>query len=290
MRARVGLLTVPQVRWVPLPVERERAAWHGPPGASRPVRDVPFVPTPEEVVDDMLGAARLKETDVVYDLGCGDGRIVISAAKFFGARGVGIDVDADRIKSCEQNAAKAGVTGRVRFVQQDLFAANLSEATVVTLYLLPWVNVGLRPKLLKELRPGSRIISHAFSMKDWLPDRVVRVLNGKKILYCWMVPANVQGRWNCTLRLDDGRKREAVLEFEQEYQMVMGASRVKGREVMLEQVKMEGRQLSFMLPYRGGGTSPVMYRCHVDGDVMRGSGRAAGGHMAELELRARRKT
>jgi SAM-dependent methyltransferase len=291
MRARAGLLTVPPVRWAPLPVqrvERERAIPYFPLASRRPVRDVPFVPTPQEVVDDMLRAARLRETDVLFDLGCGDGRIVITAARSFGVRGIGIDIDPERIKSCEKNAIDAGVEGRVRFEQQSLFAADLREATVVTLYLLPWVNLGLRSKLLKELRPGSRIISHAFSMKEWLPDRMLRGMNGKTVLYCWTIPANVQGRWNCTLRLDDGRCREAVLEFEQEYQTVIGTCRAMGRDMTLERVRLVGPELCFTLPEHRPGTSPVTYQCRVEDGTLRGSGRPAEGRVMELGLRARR--
>jgi SAM-dependent methyltransferase len=149
--------------------------------------DVPYVPTPEEVVNEMINLAGVKKGDVVYDLGCGDGRIVIAAAKK-GARAVGIDIDPERIGEANQNAKTAGVTDRVKFLQQDLFQANLSEATVVTLYLLPGINLKLKPKLFKELKPGTRIVSHSFDMGDWKPEKTVDV-SGRRIHF-WTIPAN----------------------------------------------------------------------------------------------------
>ncbi|HEV2763660.1 MAG TPA: class I SAM-dependent methyltransferase [Pyrinomonadaceae bacterium] len=154
-------------------------------------RDVPYVPTPEPVVNEMLSLAKVSKGDVVYDLGCGDGRLVITAVKKFGARkGVGVDIDPVRVRESNENAQKAGVTDRVKFVEQDLFETDFSEATVVTLYLLPDVNLRLRPKLLKELKPGTRIVSHAFDMGDWKPEKVVTVEPGGQTIYFWTVPAS----------------------------------------------------------------------------------------------------
>ncbi|HWP43420.1 MAG TPA: class I SAM-dependent methyltransferase [Blastocatellia bacterium] len=150
--------------------------------------DVPYVPTPHEVVAEMLKMANVTKNDVVYDLGCGDGRIVIAAARDYGARGVGIDINPERISEAEENAKKAGVTDRVTFKTQDLFETDLSEATVVTLYLLPAVNLKLRPKLLQELKPGARVVSHSFDMGDWKPDQKAQV-NGRTI-YFWVIPQN----------------------------------------------------------------------------------------------------
>ena len=133
--------------------------------------DVPYVPTTAEAVQAMLKLADVKHTDIVYDLGCGDGRIVIAAAKTYGARGVGIDIDPDRIQEARENAKKAGVENLVRFEENDLFQANFREATVVTLFLLPSVNLKLRPKLLQDLRPGTRVVSNTFDMGDWRPEK-----------------------------------------------------------------------------------------------------------------------
>jgi Methyltransferase domain len=151
--------------------------------------DVVYVPTPQEVVDKMLEIAKVNKNDVLYDLGSGDGRIPITAAKKFGTQGTGIDIDPDRIREANENAKKAGVTDKVQFLQQDLFKTDFSKATVVTLYLLPELNVKLRPQLFKQLKPGTRVVSHAFDMGDWKPEQVVQV-NGKTV-YFWTIPEQV---------------------------------------------------------------------------------------------------
>ncbi|MBD2214309.1 class I SAM-dependent methyltransferase [Nostoc linckia FACHB-104] len=151
--------------------------------------DVPYVATPQPVVDAMLKVAKVGKNDMLYDLGSGDGRIVITAAKNYGTRGVGIDISPDRIKEANENAQKVGVSDHVRFIQQDLFNTDLSEATVVTLYLLPEVNLKLRPRLFQQLKPGTRIVSHAFDMGDWKPQQTLKV-NGKTIYY-WVIPENL---------------------------------------------------------------------------------------------------
>lgn len=148
--------------------------------------DVIYVPTPEEVVEAMLQVAKVTKNDIVYDLGTGDGRIPVTAAKKYGARGVGIDIDPQRIKEANENVQKNGVGDRVRILQADLFEANISEATVVTLYLLPSLNLKLMPKLMKELKPGTRIVSHAFDMGDWKPEQELDVNNRK--VYFWTIP------------------------------------------------------------------------------------------------------
>jgi precorrin-6B methylase 2 len=158
--------------------------------APAPLRspDVIFVPTPQEVVDAMLKLAKVGASDVVYDLGSGDGRIPITAARTYGARGVGIDIDPQRIKEATENLKAAGVGDKVRFLNQDLFTTNISEATVVTLYLLPSLNLKVMPKLNAELKPGTRIVSHAFDMGDIKPQQTMNV-NGRTI-YLWTVPIN----------------------------------------------------------------------------------------------------
>ena len=150
--------------------------------------DVVFVPTPHEVVDAMLKVAKVGEGDVLYDLGSGDGRIPITAAQKYGiARSVGIDIDPQRIKEANQNRAKAGVGERVSFINGDLFESNLSDATVVTLYLLPTLNLKVLPKLLKELKPGTRLVSHAFDMGSWKPEKTLKI--GGRSVYFWTIPA-----------------------------------------------------------------------------------------------------
>ena len=155
--------------------------------------DVPYVPTTEQAVDAMLKLAGVKKTDVVYDLGCGDGRIVIAAAKNFGARGVGIDINPVRIGEAKENARKAGVENLVRFEENDLFQADIREASVVTLFLLSSVNLKLRPKLLQDLKPGTRVVSNTFDMGDWKPDKEATVDGAdgfflSRKLYLWTVP------------------------------------------------------------------------------------------------------
>ena len=163
-------------------------------GAARREPDVPFVPTTEEAVQAMLKLADVKKTDVVYDLGCGDGRIVIAANKNFGARAVGIDINPVRIGEAKENAKKAGVENQVKFIEADLFEADIHEATVVTLFLLSSVNLKLRPKLLADLKPGTRIVSNTFDMGDWKPEKEITVGNPDEEtylshrLFLWTVP------------------------------------------------------------------------------------------------------
>ena len=158
------------------------------PSTEKPL-DVPYVPTKEPVVDRMLQMAKIQPGDVLYDLGCGDGRIVIAAAKRFGIRGVGIDIDPVRIAEAQENAKKAGVADRVQFIQGDLFDADVKPASVVTLYLLPDVNLKLRPKLQSDLKPGSRIVSHNYNMGDWKPEQSAKVtVDGTEhLVYMWTV-------------------------------------------------------------------------------------------------------
>jgi ribosomal protein L11 methylase PrmA len=157
--------------------------------------DVPYVPTSDEAVQAMLKLADVKKTDIVYDLGCGDGRIVIAAAKVYGAHGVGIDINPVRIQEARENAKKAGVENLVRFEENDLFQADFHEATVVTLFLLPNINLRLRPRLQQELKPGTRIVSNTFSMGDWKAAKEVTVEGSEESflshrLYYWVIPAH----------------------------------------------------------------------------------------------------
>jgi len=148
--------------------------------------DVIYVPTPQEVVEDMLRLVDVKKGDVLYDLGCGDGRIPITAAKLYGVRAVGIDIDPQRIAEAQENAKKAGVTHLVEFRLADLFQSDFREASVITLYLLPDLNVKLRPRLLAEMKPGTRIVSHQFDMGDWKPDK--RLESNGRTIYFWVIP------------------------------------------------------------------------------------------------------
>ena len=154
--------------------------------------DVPYEPSPENVVNLMLRLANVHKGDVVYDLGCGDGRMVIAAAKQFGARGVGIDIDPQRVRESIENARKAGVMDRVTFRNEDLFEADIRQATVVTLFLWPEVNLKLRPKLWRELKPGTRVVSHHWDMGDWQPDK--RVKGEDDYIYVWTIPGDAASR------------------------------------------------------------------------------------------------
>lgn len=149
--------------------------------------DVIYLPTPQDLVEDMLRLADVKRGDVLYDLGSGDGRIPVTAARKYGIRAVGIDIDPERIREAHANAKRKGVAKLVTFRQQDLFAADFREATVVTLYLLPDLNLKLRPQLLRQLRPGTRVVSHQFDMGDWKPDKTLES-NGRTV-YFWVIPA-----------------------------------------------------------------------------------------------------
>jgi precorrin-6B methylase 2 len=157
--------------------------------AQKPKRapDVRYEPSDPEIVAAMLKLAGVRKNDVVYDLGCGDGRIVITAAQRFGARGVGIDIDPERIREAKENARKSGVERLVTFRNEDLFEADIREASVVMLYLWPWVNLKLMPKLLKELKPGTRVVSHSHDMGDWKPEKEIEVLGHQ--IYFWTIPA-----------------------------------------------------------------------------------------------------
>jgi SAM-dependent methyltransferase len=200
--------------------------------------DVPFEPSSTEIVEEMLKMAGVKGDDLVYDLGCGDGRIVITAAQKTGARGVGVDIDPKRIRESEENARRAGVADRVKFFQQDLFQTDLHRATVVMLYLWPEVNLRLRPKLLRELRPGTRVVSHSHDMGTWEADQSIKATNGHRV-YFWVVPANVSGTWEWEKRGRKDRERW-LLRFQQSFQKVSGTLRTGTEELPLKELELKG--------------------------------------------------
>jgi SAM-dependent methyltransferase len=242
--------------------------------------DVHFVPTPMDVVDSMLAVARVTKDDRLYDLGSGDGRIVITAAKRFGTRGIGIDIDPQRIADSRRNADTARVTQLVEFRQADLFETDLRDATVVTLYLLPRLNVKLRPKLFAELRPGTRVVSHAFDMGDWPADSVVYV--GGRTVHFWVIPSNVQGTWTVTAPAG-GVDRTYELRLEQNYQRLTGSATSGGRAMSVEGARVVGDSVMFtLIGVAGGSTLPGEQRMRFAGrlnaDAMTGAvtGTAAG--------------
>ena len=210
--------------------------------AQRPHLDVPYVPTPPEVVERMLEMAQVNSDDVLVDLGSGDGRIVIAAAKEHGVSGArGIDLDPERIEEARANAREAGVKDQVSFEEGDLFNKDFSDATVLTMYLLQSVNLRLKPVILDTMQPGSRVVSHDFDMGEWLPDQEDNV-NGRRI-YLWTVPAQVAGRWRFTT--EDGD--EGTVFVTQMYQQVEGEVVINGERLPLEQTHLQGEQLSFFL-------------------------------------------
>ena len=249
------------------PLEPRRLRVHREP----PVRDVPYVPTDEPVVAAMLRFAGVASSDVVYDLGCGDGRIVIAAARQCGARGVGVDIDPARIAECRENAAKARVGDRVRFLCQSFFDTDLREATVTMLYLLPGINVKLRPKLMSELRPGARILSNHFEIGDWKPDMTAEAHH--RTLRQWIVPAWVAGTWNCVMNSPQGRRRFS-LRLRRHYQVVTGSAKVGRDELPIRNGRIFGDQLSFKLIHWQDQNFPKWFNCQVDGHHLRGACRA----------------
>jgi len=209
-------------------------------------RDVPYVPSPPEVVEEMLRLAQLKPGDILYDLGCGDGRIVVTAAQKAGIKAIGIDIDPQRIEESWQNARAAGVTNLVEFRQGDLFTADIHDASVVTLYLLTYVNLKLRPKLLSELKPGTRLVSHNYAMDTWKPDQTTTVVVDDSVhtVYFWVVPANLTGIWQWSMPLNQ-KKLDCRLEVDQHFQWFQGKLTVGRDTVVIQETKLEGPKVNF---------------------------------------------
>lgn len=205
--------------------------------------DVPYVPSPQIVVEEMLRVAKVTKDDFVMDLGSGDGRILITAARKFGARGIGVDLDESLIAQSEENARAANVAERVQFLRQDLFKTDFSKASVITMYLLPGVNMRLRPALL-ALKPGTRIVAHDFDLGDWKPDVKVTI---RKNVMLWIVPAKMQGRWRLQLPLPAGAQSWDV-DIRQKHQEIDGVVRVADRPPAgLWQASLRGERVSFVI-------------------------------------------
>lgn len=217
-------------------------------------RDVPYMPTPQPVVDAMLKLAGVAGRDFLIDLGCGDGRIVVTAARAFGTRGLGVDLDPDRIREARFNADVARVLDRVEFRQADLFRTDISRASVLTLYLLPEVNMRLRPTILARLKPGTRVVSHDFDMGDWPPDRQVEVPSEGSTIYLWIVPANVAGRWRVTG--PGGAAYDVALE--QRFQALTGTAAA----APIRDGRVNGDRVGFTLPDR------TRFSARANGGVM----------------------
>jgi hypothetical protein len=225
-------------------------------------KDVIWVPTPDEVVERMLRMAQVTPNDYLVDLGAGDGKIAIAAAKNFGARSLGIEYDPDMAKHAQGNVDKAGVAGRARIVQGDIFITDFNQATVITMYLLPALNLKLRPQIL-AMRPGTRVVSHSFTMDDWEADET-STMDGRRA-YFWVVPANIMGSW--ALEVTGGGANERMeLTLEQRYQKIDGSVGLGAVQGGLRDARLRGFNISF---------------AYVDGKSVRRelNGRVSGGRM-----------
>lgn len=229
--------------------------------------DVPYVPTPNEVVEKMLDLAEVQSDDYVIDLGSGDGRIVIAAAKR-GASGHGIDLDPERIAEARKNAKKENVDDKVLFKEQDIFETDFREASVITMYLLPSVNKKLRPELLDKLQPGTRIVSHSFDMGDWEPDQEVTLssenTNRTHSIYYWVIPAKVDGTWNWTANGNDFN-----MQIDQQYQEITASlSDGNGTTYDIQEQELEGDRISIRAV---NGDQHYIYSGRIAGDTIEGS-------------------
>lgn len=232
-------------------------------------RETPYVPTPQDVVERMLDMANVKPGEYLIDLGSGDGRIVVTAAQR-GARAYGVDLNPQRVKEAVANAAKAGVSSRATFEVKDLFDTDISKADVVTTYLLPLVNLDLRPRLLEQMRPGARLITHAFHMgDDWWPDATDNVRG--RILFAWTIPAKVAGRWQ--VKSEDGN---FVLDIDQAFQTFKAAAHVErftlpkvveAHTTQIRDGRLNGTEISFAIDM---GVGPRVFRGRVDGNTITG--------------------
>jgi len=233
------------------------------PRLRQPGKDVMWLPTPDAMVTRMLQAAKTTGDDVVYDLGAGDGRIPIAAAKEFGAKAVGIEYDANLAALAQRSAERAGVGGKVTIIRGDIFTEDFSAASVVTLYLLPDLNQQLRPRLLR-MKPGTRIVSHLWDMGEWEPDDTIHA--GESEAFFWIVPADVAGRWT----LSEERSRwEGVVEITQRFQRIGGTLTIRGATQPLLGAYVQGATLGFTFVDTDGGVRSV--RARIDGDAFSGS-------------------
>jgi hypothetical protein len=244
---------------------------------------VPYVPTPQGVVDKMLEMGKVGPADYIIDLGSGDGRIVVTAAQKFGARGFGVDLNPDRIKESNDNARRAGVTDKVSFQQRNLFEADLSQATVITMYLLPRVNLELRPKLL-SLAPGTRLVSHDFDMGDWKPDQQTTMRDeskfggsgGESDIYLWIVPAKAAGTWSWQGTVA-GKPQSYEIRLDQKHQVITGSVWHAGRTATLRDAKLRGSEISFNFTIDVNG-APVrhIYTGKIGSDSILGTAEISG--------------
>ena len=245
-----------------------------------PVKDAgPYVPSPEAAVAEMLRYARVGPNDFIVDLGSGDGRIVRTAAKLFGARGFGVEIKENLVKLANEEAKKEGIADRVKFVKQDLFKTDISQATVLTMYLLPDTVNLLRDKLASELKPGTRIVSHDYPLAGWIPEDTKQfdlpekvAISGVQttIIWLYLVPARVAGRWNVQVPVTLSKK-PMVLDLRQQLTRVSGSARLDGKEIPLEEVSLRGDRISFRLAGRKGEFSGQVKERTIEGTLENGS-------------------
>jgi cyclopropane fatty-acyl-phospholipid synthase-like methyltransferase len=231
--------------------------------------DVVLVTTPHKVVREMLKLAGVAKDDVVYDLGSGDGRIVIAAARDFGARGVGVDIDPKLVAEGRENARKAGVAERVTFIEQDVLKADISQATVIALYMLPTMNKQLLPKFFSELQPGTRVVSHRFEIGDWKPDMTLKAYD--TTIYLSIIPADVHGDWRVAMS-NDKETRHYELTLGQRYQELEGSLRDDKRKLSIAATRLHGREITISVVDTIGGQRFLMdLEGFVNGDAIQGT-------------------
>ena len=228
-------------------------------GAPARTLDVVYEPTPQPVVRAMLRLAKVGPDDFLIDLGCGDGRIPITAAKLYGTRGLGVDLDPARIEEARANAEVQGVADKVSLVEGDLFGTNLDKASVIALFLYPDINLKLRPRLL-DLAPGTRVVSHAHDMGDWRPD-AKRMLMGSAVYY-WVVPANIGGKWQLI-----AGDRSFSMHLAQKYQRFVGTASTDGEQSKIRNGLIDGPKVSFMLALAGGKVQRLAGQLNSAGDL-----------------------
>jgi len=232
-------------------------------------KDVIWVPTPQALVERMLQMAKTTSSDYVVDLGSGDGRTVITAAKKYGVRALGIEYNPDMVELSKRNAEKEGVSARAQFIKADIFETDFSQATVLTLYLLPSLNLKLRPTIL-NMKPGTRVVSHAFSMDDWQPDQIESVEG--RTAYLWIVPAKVEGTW----RWGSARSYELVLR--QHFQAIEGLIKADKKLAQFRNGKLQGDRITFsVIEYAGTGTVQRDFVGRVKGDAIEGVAKSTSG-------------
>jgi precorrin-6B methylase 2 len=252
-------LTIPTIAGAQAPAGEQKAEEYTP-SVGQGGKDVIWVPTPDELVEAMLDIAKVTPNDIVMDLGSGDGRIVIAAAKR-GARATGFEFNPDMVALSKRNAEKAGVSGKASFVNADIFTSDFSKATVITMYLLPQLNLKLRPIIL-DLKPGTRIVSHAFTMDDWQADQTIE--KEYRSAYLWIVPAKVAGLWTW-----QSGPSKAELTLSQKFQAIEGTLKINGKESAVKNAKLQGDRISFT-------ADGQEYSGQVNGDQIEGSVQSGG--------------